>query len=117
MTAQSGQPYTARVGAVDLNDDGNTRNDIAPGTDAQPVPAAVGRDVRSADRPRHAARAATRVQLIWEAFNLFNRDNITGVDTTYYSVAGTTLTRGTTFGRPTVSAGERIMQLAVKMTF
>ena len=40
FTAQSGQPYTARVGAVDLNDDGNTRNDIAPGTDAQPVPPA-----------------------------------------------------------------------------
>ncbi len=32
FTAQSGQPYTARVGAVDLNGDGNTRNDIAPGT-------------------------------------------------------------------------------------
>ena len=32
FTAQSGQPYTARVGAVDLNIDGNTRNDIAPGT-------------------------------------------------------------------------------------
>ena len=32
FTAQSGQPYTARVGAVDLNNDGNTRNDIAPGT-------------------------------------------------------------------------------------
>ena len=55
--------------------------------------------------------------MIWEAFNLFNRDNITGVDTTYYSVTGTTLTPGTTFGRPTVSAGERIMQLAVKWTF
>ena len=33
FTAQSGQPYTARVGAVDLNSDGNTRNDIAPGTE------------------------------------------------------------------------------------
>ena len=59
----------------------------------------------------------TRVQLIWEAFNLFNRDNITGVDSTYYSVTGTTLTRGDTFGRPLASAGERIMQLAVKITF
>ena len=29
-----------------------------------------------------------RLHLIWEAFNLFNRDNINGVDTTYYSVAG-----------------------------
>src|SRR5262249_5158055 len=30
--AQSGQPYSARVGAVDLNNDGNNRNDLAPGT-------------------------------------------------------------------------------------
>ena len=59
----------------------------------------------------------TKLQLIWEAFNLFNRDNINGVDTTYYSVAGTTLTRSTTFGRPLASSGERIMQLAVKLTF
>jgi hypothetical protein len=58
-----------------------------------------------------------RLQLIWEAFNLFNRDNISGVDTTYYSVAGTILTRATNFGRPLASAGERIMQLAAKITF
>ena len=58
------------------------------------------------------------MQLIWEAFNLFNRDNINGVDTTYYSVSNNTvLTRATTFGRPLSSAGERIMQLAAKMTF
>ena len=57
------------------------------------------------------------MQLIWEAFNLFNRDNINAVDTTYYSVVGTTLTPGTTFGRPTASAGERIMQLAIKWMF
>ena len=58
-----------------------------------------------------------RLQLIWEAFNLFNRDNINGVDTTYYSVVGTTLTSSTTFGRPLSSSGERIMQLAAKITF
>ena len=29
-----------------------------------------------------------RLQLIWEAFNLFNRDNISSVDTTFYSVVG-----------------------------
>ena len=116
FTAQSGQPYTARVGAVDLNGDGNTRNDIAPGTERNQftLPAIVTFDPRIA-RNIQAGRA--RIQLIWEAFNLFNRDNISGVDTTYYSVAGTTLTRGTTFGRPLASSGERIMQLAVKVTF
>jgi hypothetical protein len=116
LTAQSGQPYTARVGAVDLNNDGNTRNDIAPGTTRNQfrLPSVVTFDPRVA---RDLPIGRGRVQLIWEAFNLLNRDNITGVDATYYSVSGTTLTPGTTFGRPTVSAGERIMQLAVKISF
>jgi len=117
LTAQSGQPYTARVGAVDLNGDGNTRNDIAPGTVRNQfrLPAMVSFDPRIARDFQLVGPA--RVQLIWEAFNLFNRDNIIAVDTTYYSVTGTTLTPGTTFRRPLTSAGERIMQLAVKVLF
>jgi hypothetical protein len=116
FTAQSGQPYTARVGAVDLNGDGNTRNDIAPGTVRNQfrLPAIVTFDPRIA---RELPVGGARVQLIWEAFNLFNRDNINSVDATYYSVSGTTLTRTSTFGRPLASTGERIMQLAVKFTF
>jgi outer membrane receptor protein involved in Fe transport len=116
LTAQSGQPYTARVGAVDLNGDGNTRNDIAPGTGRNEfrLPSIVTFDPRVA---RDLVFGQTRVTLIWEAFNLFNRDNISSVDATLYSVNGTTLTRSTTFGRPLASAGERIMQLAVKVTF
>jgi outer membrane receptor protein involved in Fe transport len=116
FTAQSGQPYTARVGAVDLNGDGNTRNDIAPGTARNEfrLPSIVTFDPRIS---REIPMGPARLQLIWEAFNLFNRDNISGVDTTYYSVAGTTLTRSTTFERPLASSGERIMQLAAKITF
>jgi len=116
FTAQSGQPYTARVGAVDLNGDGNTRNDIAPGTVRNEfrLSSIVTFDPRVS---REIPMGAARLQLLWEAFNLFNRDNISGVDTTYYSVAGTTLTRATNFGRPLASSGERIMQLAAKITF
>jgi hypothetical protein len=117
FTAQSGQPYTARVGAVDLNGDGNTRNDIAPGTSRNEfrLPSIVTFDPRIS---REIPLGRTRLQLIWEAFNLFNRDNISNVDATYYSVSNvTTLTRTTTFGRPLASAGERIMQLAAKITF
>jgi outer membrane receptor protein involved in Fe transport len=116
FTAQSGQPYTARVGAVDLNGDGNSRNDIAPGTVRNQfrLPSIVTLDPRIA---REIPLGRTRLQLIWEAFNLFNRDNISAVESTYYSVSGTTLTRGTLFGRPTASSGERIMQLAAKITF
>ena len=116
FTAQSGQPYTARVGAVDLNGDGNNRNDIAPGTTRNQfrLPSIVTLDPRIA---REFPIGRTRLQLIWEAFNLLNRDNINNVDTTYYSVSGTTLTRGANFGRALGSAGERIMQLAAKVMF
>jgi hypothetical protein len=117
LTVQSGQPYTARVGAVDLNGDGNTRNDIAPGTARNEfrLPNIVVLDLRVArDLPFGSNR---KVQLIWEAFNLFNRDNINLENNTLYSVSGTTLTRNTTFGRATGSFGERIMQLAVKVVF
>ncbi|HET7696303.1 MAG TPA: hypothetical protein VFK57_11385, partial [Vicinamibacterales bacterium] len=116
LTAQSGQPYTARVGAVDLNNDGNTRNDIAPGTRRNQfrLPAVVSFDPRIA---RDVPIGAARMTLIWEAFNLFNRSNFSSLDATYYSVAGTTLTRSTTFGRPLASAGERIMQVALKVSF
>ena len=59
------------------------------------------------------------MQLIWEAFNLFNRDNINGVehDATTAST-GTTLTPVHDV-RPAADEqrGERIMQLAVKVIF
>jgi outer membrane receptor protein involved in Fe transport len=116
FTAQSGQPYTARVGAVDLNGDGNTRNDIAPGTVRNQfrLPSIVTVDPRIA---RDIPLGRAKLQLIWEAFNLFNGDNISGVEPTYFSVAGTTLTPNAIFGRPTVTSGERIMQIAAKITF
>lgn len=116
LAAQSGQPYSARVG-VDLNGDGNTRNDLAPGTRRNQfrLPAIVTLDVRIGRDIPLAGRG--RVQLIWEAFNLFNRDNINSVAPGYYSLTGTTLLPNPAFGRPMASAGERIMQLAVKVTF
>ncbi len=118
LTVQSGQPYTARVGAVDLNNDGNPRNDFAPGTTRNQfrLQKLVVLDLRVA-RDLPLGSRDKRVQLIWEAFNLFNRDNINLVNTTLYSVTGTTLTRNTTFQRATGSFGERIMQLAVKIIF
>ena len=118
LTVQSGQPYTARVGAVDLNNDGNSRNDIAPGTSRNQfrLPKIVVLDLRVA-RDLPIGSRNQRVQLIWEAFNLFNRENINLENNTLFSVAGTTLTRQATFRRATGSFGERIMQLAVKVIF
>ena len=115
FTAQSGQPYSAYV-SNDINLDQNARNDIAPGTarNQYRLPSQISFDPRVA-RDIPAGRA--KLQLIWEAFNLFNRDNISGVRNTLYNVSGTTLTTLTNFQQPTLSSGPRIMQLALKLRF
>jgi hypothetical protein len=119
VQAQSGQPYSARVGAADLNNDGNTRNDLAPGTlrNQFRLPGSTTVDLRVA-RDIPTGRAG-RVTLIAEAFNLFNDDIISAVNTGYYNVNTTTntLTLNSAFGTPTTSIGERIIQLAVKFSF
>lgn len=68
-----------------------------------------------------------RLQLIWEAFNVLNRGNVTGVRTTQFSseVCGSAgrpclvpQTAGlSAFGIPTATAGPRIMELSVKIVF
>jgi len=71
------------------------------------------------------------MQLIVEAFNVFNRANISDVYTTQYArstsiadcgVAGTPClvpqnTGTTAFGAPAATLGPRIMQLALKLLF
>jgi hypothetical protein len=118
VTAQSGLPYSARV-AVDLNGDGNNRNDLAPGThrNAFRLPAILTVDARVARSIPLAGRV--QAEIIGEAFNLFNRANINGVEQTYYAVSlpTLTLTPNATFGRPNSSAGERIVQLAARIRF
>ncbi|MGH9384150.1 MAG: TonB-dependent receptor [Vicinamibacterales bacterium] len=116
LTVQSGQPYSAKV-AGDLNGDGNTRNDLAPGTRRNDfrLPSIVTFDPRVARDIPLAGRA--RAQIVWEAFNLFNRDNFNAVNVIRYGLTGTTLTPAQNFGQPNTSAGERIMQLAVKLSF
>ena len=98
FTAQSGQPYSAYV-SNDINNDQNARNDIAPGTTRNQyrLPSQVTFDPRIA---RDIVAGKVKVQLIWEAFNLFNGDNISGARNTLYNVAGTTLTTLTNFQQP-----------------
>jgi outer membrane receptor protein involved in Fe transport len=119
VQAQTGQPYSARVGAADLNNDGNTRNDLAPGTVRNQfrLPGSATVDLRVA-RDIPVGRLG-RVTLIGEAFNLFNDDIVSAVNTGYYNVntATSTLTPNAAFGTPTASIGERIIQLAVKFAF
>jgi hypothetical protein len=117
FTASSGQPYSARVGNFDLNNDGNTRNDYAPLTtrNQYTLPAYSSFDLRIA-RDIHVVRAVS-VQPIFEAFNLFNADDIVSVNNALYGVSGTTLTPNASFGQPLATAGQRIIQLALKVRF
>jgi hypothetical protein len=123
---QSGQPYTAVVNA-DLNNDGNARNDRAPGfaRNSFRLPSQFSLDPRITKDIGLFSTA--KLQLIAEAFNLTNRSNVNGVRTTYEAVTSasgqvTKLTvqddpKKSPFGQPTLSAGPRIIQLAAKITF
>jgi hypothetical protein len=114
-TAQSGKPYSARV-VGDLNGDGNASNDPAPGTrrNMLRLPALAAVDVRVAREIRLGGRV--RTELIGEAFNLLNRDNVSFVRPTRYQLAGTTLRPIPNFQRPLETSGERIVQLAARVT-
>jgi hypothetical protein len=108
---QSGQPYTA-MATTDINNDGNNRSDRQPGfaRNTFRMPALISVDPRVT---KTFAFAPARVQLIAEAFNVFNRSNVSAVRTAY--TTSSTLTTG--FGSATTSSGPRIVQLAAKVSF
>jgi hypothetical protein len=130
LTAQSGQPYSAQVN-FDLNNDGNAATDRTPGVGRNTfyTPATVSLDPRLTRNVQ--VNEQVRVQLIWEAFNVFNHANIIGVRTTQFSRSTSTAVCGiagspclvaqnaglTAFGKPSGTLGPRVMQLSVKLTF
>jgi hypothetical protein len=128
LTAQSGQPYSGLVN-FDLNNDGNPFTDRTPGLGRNTFykPATVSFDPRVTRNVRLSERV--KLQFIWEAFNVFNRANVTRVRTTQYAYAASTAAASaatcgiagtprlvpqntglTAFG-PTATSGPRIMQL------
>ena len=119
LTASSGQPYSARVGNVDLNNDGNTRNDLAPGTvrNQYNLRNFFAIDFRAARNIRLGGRVT--LQPVFEAYNLTNEDNINSINNALYGANTTTfvLTPGTSFGQALATAGQRILQLAIRVGF
>jgi Carboxypeptidase regulatory-like domain len=133
FTAQIGQPYSALIGGGDLNNDGNFSTDRTPGTGRTiyNLPTFISLDPRVTRNVNITER--TKLQFIWEAFNVTNRFNVTQVRTTQYNITrpgacgvGVTCLAPTTglnaFGFPTASGplgqpGSRIMQLAAKFIF
>jgi outer membrane receptor protein involved in Fe transport len=121
---QTGQPYSAVMGFTDLNNDGNTRNDRAPGFGRNTfrLPSQFSVNPRIG---RHIPMGPVDLELIAEAFNVFNNKNVgynvagSFVSNTYYryDAATNTLTPLSTFGTPLGDTGSRILQLAAKVTF
>lgn len=127
---QSGFAYSAFVSG-DPNNDGNRSNDRFPGTARNSfyTPSVYQFDARITRAIR--ITEATRLRLILEGFNIFNRSNVVGVNNTFYNFAtGTggafTLTApsaatafGTsrTFSTQSPFLSPRQLQLAVKFDF
>jgi hypothetical protein len=130
LTAQSGVPYSGLIN-FDLNNDGNFATDRTPGVGRNTfyTPATVSLDSRLTRNISLGERA--KLQVIWEAFNVLNHSNITGVNNVQYTVSAVSSDCGiapspclvpqnrglSAFGTPTSSSGARIMQIAVRVTF
>jgi hypothetical protein len=130
LTAQTGQPYSGLVN-FDLNNDGNSATDRTPGLgrDTFYLPATISFDPRVMRTVRLTDRA--KLQFVWEAFNVFNHPNVTGVRTTQFSLSTSPGICGiagapclvpqnvglSAFGTPTATSGPRIMQLSAKFIF
>jgi outer membrane receptor protein involved in Fe transport len=118
LSYQTGQPYTPTV-ATDLNGDGNSANDYAPGfrRNSLRLPTQMSLDPRITRDIN--LLGSMRLQLIGEAFNVLNRHNVSNVNRAMYSYNATTkvFTPVATFGVPSATSGQRIIQLAAKLTF
>jgi hypothetical protein len=139
VNAQSGQPYTAVVNS-DLNGDGNSRNERAPGTSRNQfnLPAIFTINPRITRNIR--ITEGVKLQLIGEAFDLFNHENVTAAKSTLYATSKTACGTGVafclvpqtfangagvnTFGFPSAASIDnnganvgRVLQLAAKITF
>ena len=112
-----GQPYSLGV-TNDLNADANGRNDIVPGSrNSVRLPDTYAVDLRLSKRIPLGDRV--ELELIGEAFNLFDRDNIVSQRTGFYTFNTTTwiLTPQSNFGADVAASDNRIVQLAVKLNF
>ncbi len=121
-TAASGQPYSEQVAnsgsGADFNNDGNRNNDIVPGSrNSHRLPWSETLDLRISKQI--AIHGDFKLELIAEAFNLFDRDNISAQRSGFftYNTTANTLTRQTNFGQSTAAADNRVVQLAARLTF
>jgi hypothetical protein len=120
----TGIPYNGFVsgsfgGAGSLNRSGGANRFPLIGRNHFSGPKVVNLDMRLSRR--FHLRESMNVEFFAEAFNIFNRTQITGVNTTFYTLSGTTLNYNTSFGTVTEAGGtlyrERQVQLAIRFQF
>lgn len=117
ITLQSGFAYSATVSG-DLNRDGNSSNDRAPGTERNQftTPNIYQVDLRAARVIRFTENY--RLTLLAEGFNLFNRSNVANVNTAQFGSAALTAPSATSpFGSPRTFLPSRQFQLGIKFDF
>ncbi len=122
VTAQSGVAYSEAI-QNDVNRDGNTRNDIVPGTrNSHRTPWIGNVDLRVSRAIGLGGK--TRLQLIAEAFNLLNSTLISAQRNTLYNFTGGVLVPQLNLSNPrlnfaadSAAADARVVQLAAKITF
>jgi len=116
---QSGRPFNATAPS-DLNLDGNSRNDRAPGFGRNTItgPGFASLDLRvSKDIPLYGERV--KLRLMGEAFNSLNRANYSGLQTSPFAFNAATrvLTPQANYLTKTAAFDPRILQIAARITF
>jgi outer membrane receptor protein involved in Fe transport len=121
LQAQSGRPFNATA-PIDLNNDGNVRNDRAPGFGRNSIigPNFVSLDLRvSKDIPLYGERV--KLRLMGEAFNALNKANFSALQTTPFNFATVdgvrTFTPRADYLTRTGTFDPRILQIAARITF
>lgn len=127
VVGASGFPYSYNVSG---NISGGTSTGILGAGGANRLPNAARNALRSPTTWNTDLRLSRRfrftetasLEILGEAFNLFNRTNITGLGTTAYNLSGTTLTYQTaTFGVSSATGNsiirERQMQFSARIHF
>lgn len=129
VTLQSGLPYSYMVSggstgqaagaSSTLNGSGGANYVQLLGRDSMRQPAIENVDLRLSRG--FTVREKYHLEALLESFNLFNRRNITSVNTTAYTNTGTTLTYQSSFGTPTGAGNtvyrERQIQGAILLHF
>ena len=121
FNGRSGMPYSASLGGnADINRDGNTRNDRPPalGRNTYKLPGVYTLDAR-VSKVIPLWRESVRLRMVGEAFNLLNRANWAGVNTSPYNYNSTTkvFTPVATFQTASSALDPRILQVALKLEF